>query len=99
TVAGGLAALEQSDVAMVTANLHYHDEQPVIDYAAAHNKGILIKKAFASGHLFNDTDNAMQQTFRHLLGTPGVTSIIAGTINPAHLRDNVEQARKALDTL
>src|SRR5690606_13582747 len=62
TVDGGLAALRQSDVAMVTANLHYHDEQPVIDYAAAHGKGILVKKAFASGHLFNNTDDAMQQT-------------------------------------
>lgn len=99
TVDGGLAALKQSDVAMVTANLHYHDEQPVIDYAAAHDKGILVKKAFASGHLFNNTDDAMQQTFSHLLGLRGVTSIIAGTINPAHLRDNVEQARKALATL
>ena len=54
TVAGGLETLKRSDVAMVTYNLKQDDERPVIEYAAAHNKGILIKKAFASGHLADD---------------------------------------------
>ncbi len=99
TVEGGLAALEKSDIAMVTANLGYRDEQSVIDYAAEHNKGILIKKAFASGHLPDGMDDPVQMTFDTLLGIQGVTSIIAGTINPAHLKSNADKARRALPSI
>ena len=95
TVAGGIATLEQADVAMVTYNLAHDEERPVIDYAAAHHKGILIKKAFASGHLCHDGDDPVQQSMNHILGTAGVSSIIAGTINPAHLQENVAKARQA----
>lgn len=35
---------------MVTYNLSEQGEKPVLDYAATHAKGILIKKALASGH-------------------------------------------------
>ena len=50
TVEGGLLALQQGDCAMVTYNLGEQGEKPVLDYAASHAKGILIKKALASGH-------------------------------------------------
>ena len=96
TVEGGLATLARADVAMVTYQLGYDDERPVIEHAAAHNKGILIKKAFASGHLSNAITDPVQASLDHILGTPGVSSIIAGTINPAHLRENVNKARIAL---
>ena len=98
TVAGGLAALENSDVAMVTYNLKEQDERPVIDQAASDNKGILVKKAFASGHAcqMEDSDDPVQESLNMILGTAGVSSIIAGTINPAHLRENIDKAHKAL---
>ena len=51
TVEGGLKALETGDCAMVTYNLNEQAERPVIDYAAAHGKAILVKKALASGHV------------------------------------------------
>ena len=51
TVAGGLLAAQNSDVVMVTWNLEYQLDIPIIDYCQQHNKGVLIKKAFASGHL------------------------------------------------
>jgi aryl-alcohol dehydrogenase-like predicted oxidoreductase len=35
---------------MVTYNLNEQAEKAVIDYAAAHGKAILVKKALASGH-------------------------------------------------
>lgn len=44
TVEGGLLALDQGDCAMVTYNLNEQAERPVLDYAASHTKGILIKK-------------------------------------------------------
>jgi aryl-alcohol dehydrogenase-like predicted oxidoreductase len=51
TVEGGMLAAQQSDVVMLTWNLHYQDEVPVIDYCQQHGVGVLIKKALASGHL------------------------------------------------
>ena len=92
TVAGGLEALKRSDVAMVTYNLKQDDERPVIDYAAAHHKGILIKKALASGHLCLDGADPVREGLRLVLGHPAVGSAIVGTINPQHLRDNVAAA-------
>lgn len=95
TVAGGLEALKRSDVAMVTYNLKQDDERPVIDQAAAHNKGILIKKAFASGHLADDLPDPVQASLNKVLGTAGVSAVIAGTVNPHHLEENVRKARLA----
>mgnify|MGYP000621229676 FL=1 len=96
TVAGGIQALERGgDVAMVTYNLNQNDERPVIDHAAAHNKGILIKKAFASGHLAGDHPDPVQASLDRVLGTAGVSAVIAGTVNPHHLEENVRKARLA----
>jgi aryl-alcohol dehydrogenase-like predicted oxidoreductase len=95
TVAGGIATLKRADVAMVTYNLQQRDERPVIDYAAAHRKGILIKKAFASGHLADDHPDPVRASLDLTLGTPGVSAVIAGTVNPAHLEENVRKARLA----
>lgn len=91
TVEGGLLALEQGDCAMVTYNLNEQAERPVIDYAAAHRKGILVKKALASGHLAAGED-PVRRSFELLFGQPGVSSAIVGTINPRHLEDNVRTA-------
>lgn len=95
TVEGGIATLQQADIAMVTYNLQHHEEVPVIEHAAAHHKGILIKKAFASGHLEDDRTDPVQESLNQILGTPGVGSIIAGTINLHHLQENVAKARIA----
>lgn len=95
TVEGGLEALKGADVAMVTYNLQEQGERPVIDYAAAHGKGILIKKAFASGHLAADHPDPVQASLDLVLGTAGVGAVIAGTVNPAHLEENVRKARRA----
>ena len=58
TVEGGLKALETGDCAMVTYNLNEQAELPVIDYAAAHGKAILVKKALASGHVSGEQFDA-----------------------------------------
>lgn len=96
TVAGGIDCLKQSDVAMVTYNLAHDEELPVIEYAARHGKGILVKKALASGHLCLEGEDPVQTSMNRILGTRGVSSIIAGTINPEHLRENAVKARRAL---
>lgn len=83
TVAGGKLAIELSDMAMVTYNSVYTDERSVIEYAGEKGKGILIKKALGSGHL-SAADN-----LKFVLKESAVSSVIVGTINSAHLIENV----------
>ncbi len=90
TIAGGLSAAALSDGVMVTYHAQYQDEQPVLDYCANAHKGVLIKKALASGHLADPA-----QSLRLALQQPAVSSVIVGTINPDHLRQNVAAALTA----
>lgn len=94
TLGGGLLAAELSDLVMVTYNLQHTEEKPVIDYCAQHNKGVLIKKALASGHICQQSDghDPVRQSLGFVLNTQGVSSAIIGTINPRHLADNVAKA-------
>lgn len=97
TVEGGLLALQDGDCAMVTYNLNEQAERPVLDYAAAHAKGILIKKALASGHAcLRPGEDPVRRSFELLFGHPGVGAAIIGTINPQHLIDNVRTAAAVL---
>jgi aryl-alcohol dehydrogenase-like predicted oxidoreductase len=93
TVEGGLLALQQSDLAMVMHHLEYQQEQVVLDQAQKDNKGIFIKKALASGHL---TPDSVQDNFNLIYANQAVSSVIIGTINPAHLEDNVAKVALAL---
>lgn len=88
TVAGGLHALDAGDCAMVTYNLNEQGEKPVLDYAAAHGKGILIKKALASGHACLADMDPVRASFELIFAHPAVSSVIVGTITPAHLAHN-----------
>lgn len=85
TVSGGLAAIEASDLAMVTFNPEQTADREVISRAHQINKGIFIKKVFASGHL----TLSPAQHLQFALAEPGVTSVIVGTINLVHLRENL----------
>ena len=95
TVEGGLLTLAQSDIAMVTHNLDYQGEQAVVDKAAELGKSIFIKKAFASGHLPSGQD-AITESFKLIYANKAIASVIIGTINPIHLKDNVVKAIKVL---
>lgn len=96
TVAGGIAAAQLSDGVMATYNALYADELPVLDFCLAQNKGVLIKKALASGHLStasNDKQNiSAEDSLRTVLAHAAVSSAIVGTINLQHLEANVRAA-------
>ncbi|WP_107329004.1 aldo/keto reductase [Metapseudomonas otitidis] len=97
TVDGGLLALERGDCAMVTYNLNEQGERPVLDYAAQHAKGLLVKKGLASGHVcLAPGVDPVRASFELIFGHPGVTSAIIGTINPLHLSHNVATAAAVL---
>lgn len=90
TVAGGCWTVENCDVVMATANLDYDDERPVLELAEKLNKGVIIKKGLQSGHADSASGGqGIHNAFEHILSQPGVSSMIVGTINSQHLRDNV----------
>jgi aryl-alcohol dehydrogenase-like predicted oxidoreductase len=99
TAEGGIEALRQADVAMVTYNLAETAEAAVIDYASRHDKGIFIKKALSSGHLIGQTADPVTASFRQIISLGGVTSIIIGTISSTHLKSNAASMLTALREL
>lgn len=97
TVEGGKLAVDLSDIVMVMHNPVYTDEQSVIAYAHQHKKGVFIKKALASGHLDKISGiDPVQAAMQFIFQEPGVSSIIVGTLSPAHLTYNVRCAKLAL---
>lgn len=91
TVAGGLWCVEHMDVVMATYNPSYTDELPVLQRAAELNKGVMIKKGLQSGHADSAVGGGgVEAALRFVFAQPAVHSVIVGTINPQHLRDNVE---------
>ncbi len=94
SVSGGLRVVADLDVVMATANLEYDDERPVFEAAAAAGKGVLVKKGLMSGHIGGA--EGVRAAMRHVFAQPGVSSMIVGTIDQAHLRDNVALAEEAL---
>ena len=95
SIAGARAAMPLSDVLMLTLNEAEPQMLPVVREARAAGVGVLIKKGLRSGHLPTDTADPIEQCFRYLLAEPGVSSVVVGTVNPAHLRHNVGAADAA----
>jgi aryl-alcohol dehydrogenase-like predicted oxidoreductase len=91
TVAGGLRAVRELDVVMVTHNLAYQGELAVLEAARAAGKGVFIKKGLNSGHLaLAPGADPVAEALRFVFATPAVSSVIVGTLNPAHLRHNAQ---------
>ncbi|MDQ2076482.1 aldo/keto reductase [Marinimicrobium sp. ABcell2] len=99
TLDGGLLLAQYADALMVACNPIDREQLPVIEACQRVGTGVLIKKALASGHLCSqaaeDTD-PVQASLDFLFAQPGVDSVVIGTLNPKHLRDNVAKALKAL---
>lgn len=97
TVAGGLWCAEHMDVVMATYNPAYTDEAPVLDAAARLNRGVLIKKGLQSGHADRAAGGGgVEDALRFVYAHEAVDSVIVGTINPQHLRQNVELVEKII---
>lgn len=79
-----IALAKDADVIMATLNPEYLADQDVIAKADAQGCGVLIKKAFSSGH-------GRAEDLAFVAAQPGVHSIVVGTTNPDHLRENARQ--------
>lgn len=100
TVAGGLLAVEQTDVVMVTFNPDAQEDAAVIGLAHALHKGVLIKKALNSGHATTPhagvaAADPVQRNLDFIFAQPGVSAVIIGSITPTHLQHNIEAALRA----
>lgn len=83
SVDGGECAIDSGcDVIMATLNQTETEQLPVIARATAAGCGVLVKKAFGSGHASIDS-------LGFAASAEGVSSVIVGTLSPEHLRDNV----------
>ncbi|GAB1265474.1 aldo/keto reductase [Aurantivibrio infirmus] len=101
TVEGGILAAKHSDCVMVTYNLQDSREKSVIDYCFENNKGVLLKKIFASGHIQSNQANhqvksPQQQTMDFIFKQKGISSAIVGSINPRHILENINAACNSL---
>ena len=77
-VADGRDALADADVLMCTVNADLREELPLIAQAGAAGAGVLVKKPLASGF-------RPRGELSNTLSQPGVTAVVVGTLNPAHL--------------
>jgi len=89
TIEGGAFAAEHCDVVMVSYSAGYRNEEPVIHRAAERGKGVLIKKGLDSGAA---AARSVEEGLRPIFALTGVSSLIVGTINRDHLRENVAAA-------
>lgn len=97
TVEGGLLAVECADAVMVPFSVGYKAHLPVIEKAHALGKAVLVKRALYSGPSL-EKKLPLEDHLRAVLDVPGVTSLIAGTINLHHLQENIDATLHALAT-
>jgi aryl-alcohol dehydrogenase-like predicted oxidoreductase len=96
TIEGGLAAADACDVVMPTYNLVESRTLPVLDACSRLQRGVLVKKPLASGHLPPGHGDPVQASMDLVFAHPGTSAAIVGTICTAHLRSDVEAVRRAL---
>jgi aryl-alcohol dehydrogenase-like predicted oxidoreductase len=95
SIEGGRLAVDLSDCVMVAYNKTYTDERSVIDYAYEKGKAVLVKKGLASGHIGGLGD--LGDNIRFVTETPGVTSLVFGSLKPDNILANVRAlGRKAV---
>lgn len=95
SIAAGKRAADLTDAVMVAYNKNYRSEVEVIDYAKKLGKAVLVKKGLASGHL--DAVGDVDDNIRFVLETPGVTSLVFGSVSPANILSNLRVARKSAE--
>lgn len=95
TPEGGRLAVDLCDCVMAAYSRTYLAERDVIDYARRNCKPVLIKKGLASGHIERLGD--LSENIRFIIDTPGVTCLIFGSLDPAHIRANAEALAAAAD--
>lgn len=96
TIEGGLAAAAACDVVMLAYNPVERGSLPVLDACTRLQRGALVKKPLASGHLALEPGDPVQASMDLVFAHPGTSAAIVGTISATHLRSDAAAARRAL---
>jgi aryl-alcohol dehydrogenase-like predicted oxidoreductase len=97
TFAGADLALAECDVVMLTHNRAEPCPQALLDRAGALGRGVLVKKALGSGHLAGGgQQEAVEDALQFALSHPAVTSVVLGTIDLVHWRQNLALCERVL---
>lgn len=94
TLEGSLRTVERCDVVMLPLNMKEQACAPAVDAAHRAGKGVLVKKALASGHL----GESVRDGLHSVLSLHGVSSVVVGTINAEHLRANASAVAQPFPT-
>ncbi len=85
TEAGGRLALASCDVLMSPLSFTDRTQADVIREAGERGVGVLVKKALDSGA-------ARPESLGYVAAQPGVSSVVLGTVDPAHLEADIAAA-------
>jgi len=100
TLEGGMWVVEHCDVIMATCNTADTQDLPIIEQAEKMKKGVVIKKGLQSGHADSSVGGqGIESAFEFVFKQAGVTSMIVGTINLEHLKDNVQIVNNIINNL
>lgn len=94
TPEGAATAIERVDVVMLEYSIAATEMAEMIERANAKHAGVLVKKALVSGRVGEKHTASAAEALRFALNKPGVSSVVVGTINPDHLRENAEAVNK-----
>ncbi len=89
TPGGAASAIGRVDVVMLDYSIAAPAMGGMIDLARDRGVGVLVKKALASGRVGAGHGVSAVEALGFVFEKPGVSSVVVGTINPAHLRENV----------
>ena len=95
TLHGALEAAAHCPVVMLTLNPSATADLPAIEAAATLQRGVIIKKAFASGQLLT-VDTSPLTCLRFALAPTAVASVVIGTTSPTNLAANIAAALAAV---
>ncbi len=92
TKEGVMLALDSdSDVVMIEPNL-FSETQKLFDNCS--NPNVIIKKAFSSGNVLLNQKVSPSEVLKNYLEEKSILSIVIGSINNSHLRQNIEPLQK-----
>jgi len=86
TVGAAERTLGWADALMIEYHLEDRSHEELIRRAASNGVGVLVKKGLASGRL------PAERAVRFVLGNPGVTSMVVGSLTMKHMLANIRSA-------
>ena len=96
TPEGAAIAIPRCDVLMIEYSFAAPSMRSSIEAAGAAGVGVFLKKVLGSGRVGDGYTRSAADALRFVYETRGVTSVLIGTLNAGHLRENARAAAEAL---